>query len=111
LPSSSPALLPVSAQTWNERTILEFSEAVMVPGATLEPGRYLFRLADMRSNRHTVQVLAEIRSAHQASGHHGRHRRALQGDRPGSPPAMASCFYPGSSTAINPSCAPMTASR
>ena len=46
-----------AADTWNERTILTFSESIMIPGATLQPGTYTFKLADTRSNRHVVQVL------------------------------------------------------
>jgi hypothetical protein len=42
---------------WSDRTILSFSESVMVPGATLEPGRYVFRPMGERSNRHTIQIL------------------------------------------------------
>jgi hypothetical protein len=45
-----------AADTWNERTLLTFSEPVMVTGATLPPGTYTFKLADVRGNRHTVQI-------------------------------------------------------
>src|SRR5688572_30839001 len=44
------------ADTWNERTELTFSEPVMIPGATLQPGTYIFKLADSRGTRHLVQV-------------------------------------------------------
>ena len=45
-----------AADTWNERTELTFSEPVMIPGATLQPGTYIFKLADSRGSRHMVQV-------------------------------------------------------
>ena len=50
--------LPVdaAADTWNERTELTFSEPVMIPGATLQPGKYIFELADSRGSRHMVQI-------------------------------------------------------
>jgi hypothetical protein len=50
--------LSVAAQDFNtnERTYLTFSNAVELPGVTLQPGTYLFRLADSQSNRHIVQV-------------------------------------------------------
>lgn len=53
------AAAPALADEWNERTTLTFSEAVMVPGATLEPGTYVFRIADTHSSRHLVQVFTE----------------------------------------------------
>jgi hypothetical protein len=43
----------------NERTFLTFSSAVELPGVTLQPGTYLFRLADSQSNRHIVQVFSQ----------------------------------------------------
>ncbi len=51
----------VAAQDFNtnERTFLTFSGAVELPGVTLQPGTYLFRLADSQSNRHIVQVLSQ----------------------------------------------------
>jgi hypothetical protein len=47
------------ANQWNERTIIEISEPVMVPGATLQPGRYVFKLLDSDSNRHVVQIFKD----------------------------------------------------
>ena len=41
---------------WNDRTILKFSSAVMVPGATLPPGSYVFELADSSTNRNLVRI-------------------------------------------------------
>lgn len=43
----------------NERTYLTFSNAVELPGVTLQPGTYLFRLADSQSSRHIVQVFSQ----------------------------------------------------
>ena len=43
----------------NERTFLTFSSTVELPGVTLQPGTYLFRLADSQSNRHIVQIFDE----------------------------------------------------
>jgi hypothetical protein len=43
----------------NKRTFLTFSNAVELPGVTLQAGTYLFRLADSQSNRHIVQVLSQ----------------------------------------------------
>ena len=43
----------------NRRTFLTFSNAVELPGVTLQAGTYLFRLADSQSNRHIVQVFSQ----------------------------------------------------
>src|SRR3954465_10384208 len=51
------ALAPAArADEWNKKTILTFSGAVQVPGATLPAGSYVFKLADIPGNRHVVQV-------------------------------------------------------
>jgi len=47
---------PAHADEWNKKTILTFSGAVQVPGATLPAGSYVFKLADIPGNRHVVQV-------------------------------------------------------
>src|SRR5436190_1823431 len=44
------------ADEWNKKTILTFSEAVQIPGQTLAPGTYVFKLLDSQSDRHIVQV-------------------------------------------------------
>jgi hypothetical protein len=46
----------------NERTYLTFSGTVELPNTTLQPGTYLFRLADSQSNRHIVQVFNQDES-------------------------------------------------
>lgn len=53
--------LNVAAQDFNtnERTYLTFSNTVELPNVTLQPGTYLFKLADSQSNRHIVQVLSQ----------------------------------------------------
>jgi hypothetical protein len=46
----------VSADQWNDRTTLSFSAPVMIPGATLPAGTYVFELAANVGNRHLVRV-------------------------------------------------------
>jgi hypothetical protein len=54
------AVLPVShADTWNKKTILTVNEAIQLPGAVLQPGKYVMKLMDSPSNRHIVQVFNE----------------------------------------------------
>lgn len=47
------------ADQWNKRTIITVGETIQVPGATLQPGKYVMRLMDSPSNRHIVQVFNE----------------------------------------------------
>lgn len=50
----------VQADTWNKKTVVTFSQAVELPtGVILQPGKYVFKLADSLSNRHIVQVFNE----------------------------------------------------
>ena len=48
---------PVSAQPLDKRTLFTFSGPVTLPGVTLTPGQYMFRLADPHNNARVVQVL------------------------------------------------------
>lgn len=48
----------VGATTYDNLTYLTFSGPVQVPGATLTPGTYRFRLADPDSGRGIIQVLS-----------------------------------------------------
>ena len=50
-----PAESPHRKPTRSERTFLTFSGAVEMPGVTLQPGTYVFKLADTPT-RNVVQV-------------------------------------------------------
>ena len=52
------ATAPAAADTWNERTQLTFDEAVEIPGRTLPPGTYVFRLGDANTARHVLRVMS-----------------------------------------------------
>jgi hypothetical protein len=95
------------ADSWNERTILTFSDAVMIPGATLQPGKYIFKLLDTSSSRQVVQVLrAEGDGNEQVALTQAvpLKRAETKGDivlrfnptEAGHPPAIKAWFYPGS---------------
>jgi hypothetical protein len=49
----------VSADEWDQKTILTFSGPVEIPGQVLEAGTYVFRLADSQSDRNIVQVFSK----------------------------------------------------
>lgn len=46
------------ADEWNKEMILRFNAPVQVPGKVLQPGKYVFRLADGNSNRNVVQIFS-----------------------------------------------------
>lgn len=46
------------AHEWDKEMILKFNAPVQVPGKLLQPGKYVFRLADSSSNRNTVQIFS-----------------------------------------------------
>ncbi|MEZ5316371.1 MAG: hypothetical protein R2752_03115 [Vicinamibacterales bacterium] len=93
-----------AAQNYDEdRTTFTFDSPVMVPGTTLPPGTYTFRLADTASNREIIEILkgdaAPVAIAH-----------AIPTVRPemtsdvvlllnptgnAEPPAVKTWFYPG----------------
>jgi hypothetical protein len=51
------ALAPSAlADAWNKKTIVDFPNAVEVPGTILQPGKYVMKLVDSNSNRHIVQI-------------------------------------------------------
>ena len=48
----------VTAQPLDKRVLFTFSAPVSLPGRTLPPGQYLFRIPDLTSSRNLVQVLS-----------------------------------------------------
>ncbi len=49
----------VRADTWDKKTTVSFSQAVEVPGAVLQPGKYVMKLVDLAAERHVVQFMNE----------------------------------------------------
>ena len=95
-----------SAQDFNpnKKTYLTFSAPVEVPGATLQPGKYLFQLADLQSNRHVVQIFNEDGTKLIVTTLTIPDQRMDPADEPvvqfletpaGTPAAIKSWFYPG----------------
>ncbi len=48
--------LSVKGSVYNEKTILKFNQPVEIPGQVLDPGTYVFKLADSLSDRNIVQI-------------------------------------------------------
>jgi len=96
--------LQIQADQWDKKTILTVGETIQIPGATLTPGKYVFRLMDSSSNRHIVQVfnedqdhiLATILAIPNYRLRPKGHSEFGFWEMPqGVPPALRSWFYPG----------------
>src|SRR6266851_3653311 len=46
----------LKADQWNKKTVLTVTEAIQLPHTVLQPGTYVFKLADSLSDRHIVQI-------------------------------------------------------
>ena len=53
------SLTVARADTWDKKTTVSFSQPVEVPGAILQPGKYVMKLVDSQSDRHVVQFTNE----------------------------------------------------
>jgi hypothetical protein len=95
------------ADEWNKETILRFSAPVEVPGKVLQPGKYVFRLADSPANRNIVQIFSEDEKgnrhfvttilANSAYRMETPDKTMIQFEerRAGDPDAISKWFYPG----------------
>jgi hypothetical protein len=95
---------PARADEWNQKTIFTFSEPVEIPGQVLEPGTYMFKLADSMADRNIVEVFNK-------DGNHlygtflaipDYHLKpadkaiiTFEERAPGAPEAVKAWFYPG----------------
>ena len=52
----------VRADDWDKKTLMTFSDAVQVPGATLPAGTYVFKLAESNADRYIIQIFNERES-------------------------------------------------
>src|SRR5439155_18403473 len=92
------------ADEWNKKTILTFSGPVQIPGVTLSAGTYVFKLADLASNRHVVQVFDKDGKKIYATILAIPDQKLEPSDKPvvmfserpaGVPQAVKAWFYPG----------------
>jgi hypothetical protein len=94
-----------SADEWDRKTIITTNEPIEVPGATLPPGTYVFKLADTTdANRHTVIVQNERENHTYATILAIPNYRLKPTDKSrfifwetpaGQPKALRAWFYPG----------------
>lgn len=99
-----------TADEWDRKTVVKFSQAVEIPGVHLKgwdvlpPGTYVFKILDSQSNRHIVQIFNEDETTVYATILAIPNYRLkttdksviLFGERPaGQPAALRGWFYPG----------------
>jgi hypothetical protein len=101
---ASVAVMPARADVWNKKTIITISDAVQVPGAILQPGKYVMKLLDSQSNRHIVQIFNEREDQLQTTilaipnyrlQPTGKTEFQWWETPAGQPKAMRAWFYPG----------------
>jgi hypothetical protein len=92
------------ADQWNKKTTLTVNERILVPGATLEPGKYVVKLVESQSNRHIVLITNEredhVYTTVLAIPNYrlkptGGTEFAWWETPRGNPPAIRAWFYPG----------------
>ncbi len=92
-----------AADEWNKKTIVKISGQMEVPGAVLQPGTYVFKLADSASNRNIVMIqnerqnktFATILAIPNYRLHPTSDSQFLFWETPaGQPPALRAWFYP-----------------
>jgi hypothetical protein len=98
-------LLPSArADAWDKKTVVNFSQAVEVPGKILPAGTYTFKLLDSPSDRHIVQIFnadgSQIITTILAINNYRLQPTGETvmkfSERPGdSPEALRAWFYPG----------------
>jgi hypothetical protein len=95
---------PARAETIDKLTYLTFSAPVHVPGATLDPGTYRFRLANPETTRNVLQVLSRDGYTVYAMFHTIPDRRSMMTSEStvtfretpaGAAPEVKSLFYGG----------------
>jgi len=94
-----------SADEWDRKTIITTSEPIEVPGAVLQPGTYVFKLADTTdASRHTVIIQNERENKTYATilaipnyrlKPTGKTRLIFWETPAGAPKAIRAWFYPG----------------
>jgi LPXTG-motif cell wall-anchored protein len=99
------ALIPsVHADEYDKKTTITVNETIMVPGATLTPGKYVMKLMNSSSNRHIVQIFDEDQKKLYTTILAFNNYRLVPKDKTeltywetpaGTPPAMRAWFWPG----------------
>ncbi|MGH9662022.1 MAG: hypothetical protein ACRD96_25970 [Bryobacteraceae bacterium] len=100
------AAFRAKADVWNKKTVLTVYQPIQVQDTYLEPGTYVFKLADSSSNRHIVQIFNrdedQVINTFLAIPNYrlqptGDSRFTFYETPPGTARAMRAWFYPGDS--------------
>jgi outer membrane biosynthesis protein TonB len=92
------------ADEWNKKTILTVNQPIQVTHTVLQPGTYVFKLADSQSDRHIVQIFngdqTQIIDTVLAIPNYrlrptGNSQFAFWETPPGTARALRAWFYPG----------------
>jgi hypothetical protein len=92
------------ADSWDKKTVLTVNEPILVPGATLQPGKYVVKLVDSMANRHIVRIFNEgedqvITTVLAIPNYRltptGTTQFMFWETPAGNPPAIRAWFYPG----------------
>ncbi len=94
----------VRASEWDKKTTVTFNTPVEVPGAVLQPGKYVMRLVDLPASRHLVQFMNDRENHVFTTAMAIPASRTEASDQTkitfyempaGQPEAMKAWFYPG----------------
>jgi hypothetical protein len=102
--ASGFGILPAQADEWNKKTVLTVNDQIQVTDTVLQPGKYVFLLADSSSDRHIVRIY-DANQTHlidtvMAIPNYrlqptGRSSFTFWETPPGTAPALRAWFYPG----------------
>jgi hypothetical protein len=92
------------ADPWDKKTMLTIEEPILIPGKTLQPGKYVLKLVDSLSDRHIVRILNEredevittvLAIPNWRLQPTGKTQFMFWETPAGNPPALRAWFYPG----------------
>ncbi len=92
------------SDAWDQTTKVTFTEAVEVPGTVLQPGTYVFKLANSDSDRHIVEIYNEdhtklittvLALSNERLQLSGKTVLTYNEHASGQPAALKAWFYPG----------------
>jgi hypothetical protein len=93
-----------AADAWDKKTVLTIDQTILLPGATLQPGKYVLKLVESQTNRYMVRVLNEredqvittvLAIPNWRLKPTGDTQFMFWETPAGNPPALRALFYPG----------------
>jgi hypothetical protein len=93
-----------AADAWDKKTVLTVDQTILVPGATLQPGKYVLKLVESQANRYMVRFMNEredevittvLAIPNWRLKPTGDTQFMFWETPAGNPPALRAWFYPG----------------